>query len=129
MALEFNHFGIKCTAFQETIKFYTEVLGLEKLYELEVLGKKCIFVGNDTIEIELEDAGASVPSPPMPPAAGLTHFAFMVKDIEKLADELKGRGAQFMIPPFNIRPTRKIAFIKAPDSVLIQLIEDFPEAG
>jgi catechol 2,3-dioxygenase-like lactoylglutathione lyase family enzyme len=129
MTLEFNHFGIKCTDFQASVKYYTEVLGLEKLYELEVLGKSCVFVGNGTIEIELEDAGANTPPPAAPPAAGLTHFAFMVKDIDKLAQELKDRGAQFMFPPFNIRPTRKIAFIKAPDSVLIQLIEDFPEAG
>ena len=125
--MRFNHFGIKCTDIQGAITYYTQILGLKKLYELQVMGKACVFVGNDTLEIELEDAGANVPSPPAPPAAGLTHFAFSVQGIDALAEDLKGRGAQFLFPPFNIRPTRKIAFIKAPDSVLIQLIEDFPE--
>jgi catechol 2,3-dioxygenase-like lactoylglutathione lyase family enzyme len=127
MNLELNHIGIKCSDIQASLTFYTEVMGLEKIYEVEVLGKPCIFVGNGTVQIELEASVVSIASPTEPPACGLTHFAFHVTGIEAVADELKSRGAPFLFPPFAIRPTRKTAMIKAPDGVLIQLIEDLPE--
>ena len=127
MNLELNHIGIKCSDLEEAKKFYIDVMGFRIIYEVEVLGKPCVFVGNDTVQIELEASAISIESPSVPPACGLTHFAFHVTGIEAASDELKSRGAQFLFPPFAIRPTRKTAMIKAPDGVLIQLIEDLPE--
>lgn len=124
----FNHIGIKCSDLEASIRFYTEAMGFRKLYELEVLGKPCVFVGNDTLEIELESSGSKAAPPANAPEHGLTHFAFMVDDIDGLAKTLAARGAPFLIPPFNVRPTRKICLVKAPDGVLIQLIQDFPES-
>ncbi|HOO57572.1 MAG TPA: VOC family protein [bacterium] len=126
--MKFTHFGIKCSDIEASLKYYTEVIGLKKLYALEVMGAPCFFLGNDTFEVELEKANSKDEPPTNGPVFGLSHFAFEVDDIDGLAEDLKQRGAEFMLPPIQIRPTRKIAFIKAPDGVLIQLIQDFPEA-
>ncbi|MFA6448523.1 MAG: VOC family protein [bacterium] len=123
----FLHFGIKCSDLDESLKFYVDVMGFKKLYELQVMGNPCIFVGNETVEIELERANSNEAPPKNPVMFGMGHFAIEVEDIDAKAKELAARGAQFMMPPFQIRPTRKIAFIKATDGVLIQLIQDFPE--
>jgi len=127
MEIEFNHIGIKCSDQEAAVKFYTEVLGMEKLFEVEILGRRCIFVGRGPLQIELEEVKTEVEPPQAPPDAGLYHIAFKVEGIEQVAEELKERGAEFLMPPFQIRPTRKTAFVKAPDAVLVQLVEDTPE--
>ena len=124
--MKFLNIGVKCSDQEATLKYYTEVLGFKKLYELEVMGAPCIFVGNDTVEIELERSKSKDGPPSAAPEYGLSHFALESDDIEAEAKALRERGAEFLLPPFQIRPTRKIAFIKAPDGVLIQLIQDFP---
>ena len=121
--MKFNHIGIRCSDQDASIRFYTEVLGLAILENLDLGGQRCVFVGNDSVQIELEGGGA--PAPAGPAAVGLTHFAVEVSDIEAVAERLTDRGGEFLIPPFQIRPTRKTAFVKAPDGVLIQLIQDF----
>ena len=97
-------------------------MGLAVLEEIEVGGERCVFVGNDSVRIELEAGGA--PEPSGPAMVGLYHVSLEVDDIEASATGLTSRGAEFLIPPFQIRPTRKTAFVKAPDGVLIQLIQD-----
>ena len=126
--MKFDHIGIKCTDLEASVKYYTEVLGFEKTYEVEVMGKPCVFVARGGLEIELESIGAAGDAPVAPPNVGLTHFAFETDDIDGLAKEFLDNGAEFMIPPFQIRPSRKTGFVKAPDGVLIQLIQNFPDA-
>jgi len=127
MKLEFNHAGIKCGDVEASLKFFTEVLGFEKDFEVEILGKRCVFVRLGKLLVELEEMKGKVTPPAAPPELGLSHLAFDVENIEKTAEELKARGAMFVIPPFQIRPTRKTAFIKGPEFVMIQLVEDLPE--
>ena len=125
--MELNHIGIKCSNIDESYAFYTEVLGMEKLFELDIMGSRAIFLGIGDDQIELEEVSGGVSAPAAPPEAGITHIAFKTNDIEAEAELFSSRGAEFLIPPFQIRPTRKTAFIKAPDSVLIQLVQDIPE--
>ena len=44
MEIAFNHVGIKCSDLEESMKFYTEVMGMKKDFEVEILGKRCVFV-------------------------------------------------------------------------------------
>jgi catechol 2,3-dioxygenase-like lactoylglutathione lyase family enzyme len=121
--MKFHHVGIRCTDPDAALRFYTEVLGFSVLEDLEIAGARCVFVGNETVRIELEGGGD--PMNAGPATVGLTHFAVEVDDIDATAARIAGRGGEFLIPPFQIRPTRKVAFVKAPDGVLIQLIQDF----
>lgn len=124
--MEFNHVGIKCSNMDESIKFYMELLGMELDFEVEIMGKRCVFVKKGAFTLELEEVKSKSEPPKGFPEFGLSHISFKVDDIEAEAEALKGQGAQFLIPPFLVRPERKTAFIKAPDGVLIQLVEDIP---
>lgn len=122
--MRFDHVGIKTTDLEASLAFYTGVLGFEKTYEVEVMGSPCVFLARGGVEIELETIGAAAQPPAGPATAGLNHLSFKVDDIDAVAAELTARGGEFLIPPFQIRPTRKTGFMKAPDGVLVQLIQD-----
>ena len=54
---------------------------------------------------------------------GLHHLAMTVDNMDEAYTELKANGAQFILPPKSTGPTSKVAFVIAPENVLIELIE------
>lgn len=60
------------------------------------------------------------------PHRGLDHFGLAVKDIDKVCDALKAKGANFTRGPETIRPGTRIAFIEGPEGVSIELLERGP---
>ena len=64
-----------------------------------------------------------VPASPTEPYLGLDHFGFRVDNLDEAAAELKERGAEFTMEPRVLRPGVKIAFIRAPEDVRIELLE------
>lgn len=121
--MKWNHIGIKTADIDKSIHFYCDILGFRKLEEVEVLGKLYHFVGNDTVKIEIEPCKPEDTQADMRRHSGLYHLCFTVDDIEKTAAGLRERGVEFMLPVSQFRPDRKIAFIRDPDGVIIQLIQ------
>ncbi len=60
---------------------------------------------------------------PVEPYLGLDHFGFRVDNLDETVDELKRRGAEIVVEPHTIRPNVKIAFIRAPENVRIELLQ------
>jgi catechol 2,3-dioxygenase-like lactoylglutathione lyase family enzyme len=57
------------------------------------------------------------------PRYGLDHFGLRVDNMDKAAEELRSKGAEFICEPWEIRAGVKIAFIKGPDNVSIELAQ------
>jgi lactoylglutathione lyase len=123
--LRFDHVGIKSKDIKKSIDFYTRILGFEVLEEIEVLNTIYTFVGNATTRIEIEPAAPNDEMIDVNTQYGLYHLAFIVKDIDSLAERLKVDGVKFIMEPIQLREDRKIAFIEDPDGVRIQLIDFF----
>jgi lactoylglutathione lyase len=121
--MRWNHTGLKTANLEKSIHFYCDTLGFRKLEKVEVLGRLYHFVGNDTVNIEIEVCKLSDTQADMREHTGLYHLCFTVDDLEKTAADLKQKGVTFMMPPSQFRPDRKIAFIQDPDGVIIQLIQ------
>ncbi len=55
---------------------------------------------------------------------GIDHFAFGVKgDFDGYCEQLKQKGVEFALDPLDFTPQVRIAYIKAPDGVLIELTQ------
>ena len=54
---------------------------------------------------------------------GLDHLGLRVRNIDAVCDELKAKGAEFTIEPKTIRPGVRIAFVRGPQNVLIELLD------
>jgi lactoylglutathione lyase len=60
---------------------------------------------------------------PAIPYAGFEHFGLTVRDIDKVAAELKAKGVEFTREPVTIRPGVRICFIRSPQGISIELLE------
>jgi lactoylglutathione lyase len=117
--------GIKAKDIEKSVDFYTRILGFRVLEEIEVLNTIYTFVGDETTRIEIEQAAPNDTMIDVNTQSGLYHIAFIVKDIDSLAEKLKKEGVKFVMEPIQLREDRKIAFIEDPDGVRIQLIDFF----
>ena len=54
---------------------------------------------------------------------GLDHLGLRVKGIDAVCDELKAKGAEFTIEPKTIRPGVRIAFVRGPQNVLVEILD------
>ncbi len=64
-----------------------------------------------------------IESNPGDPHLGLDHFGFRVDDIDGAVEDLRGKGAEIYTEPRTIRPGVRIAFVRGPDDVRIELLQ------
>jgi lactoylglutathione lyase len=66
---------------------------------------------------------ADIAASPRDPYLGLDHFGLRVDSVDDTVAELKRRGAEIIDEPRTIRPGVRIAFVRAPDNIRIELLE------
>ena len=60
---------------------------------------------------------------PSAPYQGLEHIGLRVDDIEAAVAELKAKGVRFTLDPTELRPGLRIAFLRGPEDVSIELLQ------
>lgn len=131
MITKINHVGIAVTSIDETLKLYTDVLGL-KLKDIEVVAEQkvktaLIPVGESLIElIESTDPEGTIAKFIESRGEGLHHIALEVSSINDTLAEMVGKG----VPLIDTKPRggvekSKVAFMhpKGTKRVLIELVE------
>lgn len=57
------------------------------------------------------------------PHYGLDHFGLRVENLDRTVRELKSRGAEFAVEPRTMPSGIKIAFVRGPEGVRVELVE------
>jgi glyoxylase I family protein len=121
-----HHIAIICSNYQESKKFYTEILGLkvrQEIYRAERKSFKLDLCLNDNYVIEL----FSFENPPSrtsrPEACGLRHLAFAVNNIEQTKQILENK--QVVVEPIRVDEFtgKKFTFTADPDDLPIEFYE------
>ena len=60
---------------------------------------------------------------PVTPYQGLDHFGLTVSGIDAIVAELKAKGVEFTREPTTVRPGTRVAFLRAPEGVSIELLD------
>ena len=80
-------------------------------------------LGGANIFIAPVASGDGVNPPPTTPYQGLDHFGLSVSGIDALVAELKAKGAEFTREPTTVRPGVRVAFLRGPEGVSIELLD------
>lgn len=131
MIEKIDHIGVAVKNLDETLKVYTEILGLKTagVEEIEDQKVKVAFIPIGESEIELlesTDPEGSIAKFIEKRGEGIQHIALKVNDLEKTLEDLKAKGIRLIDEkPRNGAGGAKIAFIhpKATRGILIELCE------
>lgn len=119
----FDHIHLRSLDPDAAGRFYVDHLGarLDGRIETEKLYRVTVAFPGLNIFIDRVPQGTN-PSATRP-HLGLEHFGLKVADLDAAAAELKGKGIEFTLEPVDFRPGLRIAFIRGPDDVSIELLE------
>jgi len=119
-----DHIHLRSPNPEATAQFYERMFGAEVIRTMQQ-GKPRIDlkVGGANVFILPVVPGDKTNPPPTSPYQGLDHFGLSVTGIDAVVADLKAKGAEFTMEPNNIRPGIRIAFLRGPEGVSIELLE------
>jgi lactoylglutathione lyase len=120
---KFLHTRMRVSDMDQTIAFYTDVLGLEVLErKTSPRGSHLAFLrapGSD----ELIELCSFPPSGPVKVQEDLVHLAFQVESLDDAIAALKRKGVTITDGPTTTSSGSRFIFLDAPDGYEIELIE------
>ena len=119
-----DHVHLRSPDPEATAQWYERMLGAEVIRSMQQ-GKPRIDLklGGANIFIAPVAHGDGVNPPPATPYQGLDHFGLCVSGIDAVVADLKAKGVEFTRGPVTVRPGVRIAFLRAPQGVSIELLD------
>jgi lactoylglutathione lyase len=126
VACTWEHIHLRSPDPEETALWYERMLGAEVIRSKQADGSARIDLnlggGQKVFIAPANPQGGAKPAPDAP-YFGLEHIGLTVVDIDAAADELKSKGVSFTLDPTTVRPGVRIAFLRGPENVSIELIQ------
>ena len=117
------HTRMRVSDMDQTINFYTNVLGLEILErKVSPRGSHLAFLKVPNSE-ELIELTCFPPSGPVKVQEDLVHLAFQVDNLDDTIASLNAKGVKITDGPTQTSSGSRFIFIDAPDGYEIELIE------
>jgi len=122
-----HHIAVICSDYQQSKKFYTEILGLtikQEVFRSERNSYKLDLEVNGEYQIELFSFPVSPLRPSHPEACGLRHLAFAVTNIEQAIAFLKDKNIAIEEIRIDEYTQKRFTFFTDPDNLPIELYEE-----
>lgn len=120
------HTRMRVSDMDQTIRFYTEVLGLQVLdRKTSPRGSHLAFLAVPNSE-ELIELCSFPPSGPVKVQEDLVHLAFEVENLDETITQLTAKGFTITDGPTRSSSGSRFLFIDAPDGYEVELIERPP---
>ncbi len=120
------HTRMRVSDMDETIRFYTEILGLEVLErKASPRGSHLAFLAVPNSEERIELCSFP-PSGPVRVQEDLVHLAFEVENLDETVRSLEAKQVKITDGPTTTSSGNRFIFIDAPDGYEIELIERHP---
>ncbi len=117
------HTRMRVSDLDETIRFYTTVLGLEVIErKISPRGSHLAFLTVPNSE-ELIELTSFPPSGPVKVQEDLVHLAFQVENLDDTIAALNAQGITITDGPTKTSSGSRFIFLDAPDGYEIELIE------
>ncbi len=128
MAYRINHIHLKASDPKKTAEWYTRAFGFKIVSdEVRAFGDRFIRCQSEDGGMMVNISGARTGETLGPGDAGahhgLEHFGFDSQNIEADIARLEGLGARLLEGPTQVPNGPRIAFLRAPDDVRVELVE------
>ena len=121
--VRWDHLHLRSSDPEATAQYYVHVFGAAPVNKVDVRGAARVIVDLAGLHLFIEQVPSDTPTPPQPPYLGLEHIGLAVTNIDAVCAELKARGAEFAVEPHSPRPGLRMAFVRAPENVRIEVLE------
>ena len=121
----YDHVHLRSPDPEETARYYERMFGAEIIKSIQSDGRERVdmSLGGLMMFIAKVDPDAALSEKPAGSYVGLDHLGLRVRDIDRVCDALKSKGAEFTVEPKTIRPGVRIAFVRGPQNVLIEILD------
>ena len=121
----YDHVHLRSPDPDATAAFYQRMFGAEIIRSVQSDGRERtdMRVGGVMFFIAKVPQDQTLAGKPEGSFVGLDHMGLRVRDIDRVVDELKAKGAEFTVEPKTIHPGVRIAFLRGPQNVLIELLD------
>jgi len=120
----YDHMHLRSPDPEATAQFYEKMFGAEVIRSTQ-MGKPRVDLnlGGVKVFIAHVQPGDKADAAPTSPYLGLDHIGLKVSGIDAAVAELKAKGAEFTMEPTSPRPGVRIAFLRGPQNVTIELVD------
>ncbi len=121
-----EHIHLRSPDPEATARWYQDMLGAEVIRTPQPDGaaRVDLLLGGSQQVFVAPASPTAKPGPaPDAPYMGLEHIGLTVSDIDVAVSELKAKGVRFTLDPTTVRPGVRIAFLRGPENVSIELIQ------
>ena len=119
----YDHIHLRSLVPMETAQYFNKMFDARIVESIQSDGQPRIDLDLNDLTIFIAKADDTTPEGPVDPHLGLDHFGLRVDNRAEAAADLKAKGAEFATEPRDLRPGVKIAFVRAPGDVRIELLE------
>ena len=121
----YDHIHLRSPDAEATARWYEEMFGAEIIRSVQSDGRPRLDLKLGGIDVFIAQVPAeqAIGAPPEPPYLGLEHLGLRVEGIDRVVTELKEKGAEFTVEPKTIRAGVRIAFLRGPQNVHIELLD------
>jgi catechol 2,3-dioxygenase-like lactoylglutathione lyase family enzyme len=126
----FDHVHLRSTDPEATARFFETMFGAEAKRDIYPPGT--LYPGQARISLTLGGQRVLIapkhPTDPMTaapsfPYYGVEHIGLTVDDVDAACAELRQKGADIAIGPLTRNPGLRLAFVRGPDGVLVELVQ------
>ena len=117
--------GILVSDIKASLNFYQNTLGLEFVGITPVWFGTMHRLRFGTSDFKLIDPKTVPPKGAvgLEKQLGFRYVTFVIKNLNELCAELKGKGIEFALPETEVRPGTRIAMVKDPDGNIVEFVE------
>jgi lactoylglutathione lyase len=120
----YDHIHLRSPDPEATAQWYERIFGAEVIRTMQQGQPRIdLKLGGANIFIAPVGPTEGVHAAPDHPHRGLDHFGLLVKGIDAIVAEFKAKGVEFTKEPATVRPGVRVAFLKAPEGVSIELLD------
>jgi len=126
----FDHVHLRSPDPDATAKFFETMFGAKAKRDIYPPGtlypgqmRVMLTVGGQRILIAPTHPDDRMSHAPSFPYYGLEHIGFTVDNVDQACEELRAKGADIAIGPLTRSPGLRLAFVRGPEGIMIELVQ------